>query len=66
MRVKRFRLVSSKHSEKNNIEFIGKKDKDLIDDAIKHNVAEFPPDPDVPIFLLNSYPLQSYFWKLIR
>ena len=50
---------------KNNIEFTGKKDEDL-DDGIKHNVAEFPPEPDVPIFLLGSYPLQSYFSKLIR
>ena len=50
---------------KNNIEFTGKKDEEL-DDGIKNNVAEFPPEPDVPIFLLNSYPLQSYFSKLIR
>ena len=50
---------------KNNIEFTGKKDEDL-DDGIKHNVVEFPPEPDVPIFLLGSYPLQSYFSKLIR
>ena len=50
---------------KNNIEFTGKKDEDLAD-GIKNNVAEFPPEPDVPIFLLNSYPLQSYFSKLIR
>ena len=40
---------------KNNIEFTGKKDEEL-DDGIKNNVAEFPPEPDVPIFLLNSYP----------
>ena len=40
---------------KNNIEFTGRKDEEL-DDGIKNNVAEFPPEPDVPIFLLNSYP----------
>ena len=50
---------------KNNIEFTGKKDEDL-DDSIKNNVAEFPSEPDVPIFLLAAYPLQSYFSKLIR
>ena len=50
---------------KNNLEFSGKKEDDL-DDGIKDHVAEFPPEPDVPIFLLNSYPLQSYFSKLIR
>ena len=50
---------------KNNIEFTGKKDADL-DDSIKNNVAEFPPEPDVPIFLLAAYPLQSYFSKVIR
>ena len=37
---------------KNNIEFTGKKDEDLDDDGIKDNVAEFPPELDMPIFLL--------------
>ena len=37
---------------KNNIEFTGKKDEDLDDDGIKDNVDEFPPELDVPIFLL--------------
>ena len=50
---------------KNNLEFTGKNEDDL-EDGIKQDVAEFPPEPDVPIFLLKAYPLQSYFSKLIR
>ena len=50
---------------RNNLIFKEKKDEDL-DDGIKNNVAEFPLDCDVPIFLLGSYPLQSYISKLIR
>ena len=50
---------------KNNLEFTGKKEDDL-EEGIKQHMTEFPPEPDIPIFLLNSYPLQSYFSKLIR
>ena len=50
---------------RNNLEFTGKKDEDF-NDGIKNNVAEFPPESDVPIFLLGSYLLQSYFSKLVR
>ena len=50
---------------RNNLIFKGKKDEDL-DDGIKNNEAEFPPDSDMPIFLLSSYSLQSYFSELIR
>ena len=49
---------------KNNLEFTGKREDDL-EEGIKQHVTEFPPEPDVPIFLLNSYPLQSYFSKVI-
>ena len=50
---------------RNNLKLTGKKDEDL-DDGIKNNIAEFLLDSDVPIFLLGSYPLQSYISKLIR
>ena len=46
---------------RNNLKLTGKKDEDL-DDGIKNNIAEFPPEYDVPIFLLGSYPLQSCFF----
>ena len=49
---------------KNNLEFTGKK-KDDLEDGINDHVTEFPPEQDVPIILLNSYPLQLYFSKLI-
>ena len=49
---------------KNNLEFTGKKE-DTLEDGIKQHVAKFPPEPDVPIFLLNSSPLQSHFSKFI-
>ena len=49
----------------NNLEFTGH-DKDDLSDGIKDSVEAFPPEPELPIYLLKSYPLQSYFSQLIR
>ena len=50
---------------RNNLEFTGHDEEDLTE-GIKDSVDAFPPEPEVPIFLLKSYPLQSYFSQLIR
>ena len=49
----------------NNLEFTGH-DEDDLSDGIKDSVEAFLPEPELPIYLLKSYPLQSYFSQLIR
>ena len=49
----------------NNLNFNGYAEDDL-EDGIKEKVESWAPKPDVPIFLMKSYPLQSYLSQLMR
>ena len=51
---------------KNNIHFKGFTEEELVGKPIKKKVVTWPPQPPLPIFIMKSYPLQSYLSQLIR
>ena len=50
---------------KNTLNFGGYEKEDL-EKSIKENVESLAPEPPLPIFLMKSYPLQSYLSQLTR